>query len=267
MKGFQPPYSFHHCFRLGVFLLEQLVFPSKCLKCGVYLSPEPFKNQGMDCFFCGACFSDGITPVEPPFCTVCGKMFKSRSGGNHVCGACLQTPGFLGMVRACAVYEGIVKEAVPLFKYNAKLSLLTAFEPMMADGFLRYFNGSGIDVVMPVPLHKKKLKQRGFNQAYLLVRHLRRCMKRETGRTPEWTLDSRSFMRKKMTLPQTGFDTMQRKQNLDRAFEVTHPHAVKGRHVLLIDDVYTTGATCNEAAKTLLKAGAERVDALVLART
>ena len=254
-------------FKFSAYFFEPLIFPSRCLKCGVYLKPEPGRGHMIGHLFCTSCFGTGVTRIEPPFCTICGTLFDSRSGGNHVCESCIRFPHFLGKIRGCVVYDGIIREAIPLFKYRAKLSLLSAFGPLMAQGFTRYFNDTGINLVMPVPLHKKKLRQRGFNQSYLLIRNLYKHIASKAGHTPPWKVDISSLERVEKTAPQTGFDIKERKKNLNNAFSVIHPDKIKNKHILLIDDVFTTGATCNEAAKTLLKAGATRVDALVLART
>lgn len=246
---------------------EQLLFPSKCLKCGRYTNPAHDGSHLLETHFCISCFKNGVTSVEPPFCTVCGKMFTSRSGGNHICEPCIKQPSFLGKVRACVSYEGIIRDAVPLLKYSGKLSLLKAFEPMMQKGFIEYFADSHIDIVMPMPLHKKKVVQRGFNQAYLLVRNLRKKVGSIHDGKPTWQMDLQSLIRIKMTAPQTGFDIKERRKNLKNAFQAKDSKRIKDRSILLIDDVFTTGATANEAAKTLLKAGAKQVDALALART
>lgn len=258
--------SFKQIIKSGILFFDQLLFPGKCLKCGVYLDPEILVGTSLESCFCASCFGNGVVYIKPPFCTQCGKVFEGRSGDNHTCESCLKHPLFLGQVRGCAAYEGALRVAVPLFKYSTKKSLASVFEKMMIQGYERYFSSAGIDLVIPMPLHGKKVIQRGFNQAYLMVRNLRQQIKKKTHTDPSWQMDLTSLNRVKMTAPQTGFDFTERKRNLKNAFVVAVPERIKGRYILLIDDVYTTGATCNEAAKTLLKAGAQRVDALVLAR-
>ncbi len=220
--------------------VEQILFPSKCLKCGIYLKIDPLEKPVIDHSFCSACAGKGTTFIEPPFCTVCGVMFKSRSGGNHICESCIRHPIFLEKVRGCIVYQGLAKDAIPMFKYGAKLSLLKSFEPIMVEGFINYFADNDIDIVMPIPLHKKKLRQRGFNQSFLLVRRLEKQVAKIQGTSPAWKIDTRSLKRVKMTDPQTGFDINQRKKNLNKAFAVVQKDKIKGRHILIIDDVFTT---------------------------
>ncbi|MDA3790628.1 MAG: phosphoribosyltransferase family protein, partial [Desulfobacula sp.] len=130
----------------------------------------------------------------------------------------------------------------------------------------RHLVTSQIDLIMPVPMHKKKLRERGFNQAFLLIRNFVRLYQQIFEEPPSWKIDTISLARIKMTQPQTGFDIDQRKANLKNAFKVINQKAIDNKHILLIDDVFTTGSTCNEAARVLLKYGAKKVDALVLAR-
>ncbi len=141
------------------------------------------------------------------------------------------------------------------------------FERLLFETFLHQYARSKIDLIMPVPLHKKKLRERGFNQAYLLIRNFVKLYQYSFDQPPSWEIDTISLARIKRTQPQTGFDIEKRKANLKNAFKVVKKKIIYDKHILLIDDVFTTGATCNEAARVLLKHGAKKVDALVLART
>ncbi|MCF6246470.1 MAG: ComF family protein [Desulfobacula sp.] len=249
------------------YFFEQLLFPSKCVKCGVYLPPQIAGEKFLDSFFCDACTGIGISVIDSPYCTICGSTFPNSSDKGHVCETCIRTPLCLGKVRAPVEYKGIIQDAIPLFKYKSKLSLLKTLEPMLFNCFLQHYEYSNIDLILPMPLHRHKLKQRGFNQAYLLVRKFEKMFAKKRGLSPSWHLDLSSLKRIKKTAPQTGFDIKERKKNLKNAFQVVHPKKIKNKYILLVDDVFTTGATCNEAAEELLKNGARQVDALVLART
>ena len=251
-------------------VFEQLLYPLKCLKCGVYLDPDTVTPHTLEACFCDHCMGSGVYPIDSPFCIKCGiqfhQIFPSDFNENYVCEACLKSSLRLDRVRAAVVYKGIIKDAIPLFKYQSKLSLVKAFERLMFQTFLRHYSRSQIDLIMPVPLHKKKLKERGFNQAYLLIRNLMKTYQKVYHQPPQWGIDTVSLARVKKTEPQTGFDSEQRKKNLKKAFQVMDKKAIQNKNILLIDDVFTTGATCNEAARVLLKQGAQKVDALVLAR-
>ena len=247
-------------------LFEQLLYPLKCLKCGVYIDPDTVDPHSVEACFCDSCIGTGLYPVDTPFCTQCGVKLHQGVNENHVCETCLKSPLNLGRVRAAVEYKGIIKEAIPLFKYHSKLSLAKVFERLLFETFLRQYSTCRIDLIMPVPLHRKKLKKRGFNQAFFLVRNFAKLYQQSFEQPPLWKIDMVSLARIKETQPQTGFDVEQRKMNLKNAFKVVRQKAIDHKNILLIDDVFTTGATCNEAAIELLEHGAQKVDALVLAR-
>jgi ComF family protein len=164
------------------------------------------------------------------------------------------------------VYQGLVPDVLGLFKYHARLSLTRYFDDLMCHAFDRYFSTTDIHWIVPVPLHPKKLRQRGFNQAALLVRRLADRYFAKYGTRPGWQVNTTLLKRVRYTATQTGLDNASRKTNLKNAFQVTDDTRIQGTSVLLVDDVFTTGATCGEAARTLAAAGAGQVDVLVLAR-
>ncbi len=243
---------------------QALVFPYLCLNCRILLNPGtagPYTGQAC---FCKQCLARGLPLFEPPFCTRCGHMFDA--GENHLCETCLKRLPRIRRVRAALAYQGLVRDILPLFKYQARLSLTRFFEPLMFDAFSRFFENKEIHRILPIPLHTRKLRQRGFNQSFLLVRGFAKTYCKIHGTKPLWKVDTTSLKRVRYTSPQTGFDIAVRRKNLKNAFQVTDTAAIKDRNILLVDDVYTTGATCAEAARVLLAAGANRVDVLVLAR-
>jgi ComF family protein len=269
-------FTSHHGTSAGHYLTEAarffqaLVFPHQCLGCRSLMGPDPEApdlGDGMDAVpacFCRACAAMGLPRFEPPYCPFCGHL--RDSGDNHVCETCLKKRPRIRKVRAALAYQGLVPQIVPLFKYQARLSLARFFEPLMYEALERHFGKTGIHLVVPVPLHPRKLRQRGFNQSFILARGFERMYHQAHGTRPLWQMDPFCIKRARYTRPQTGLDIAVRKKNLKNAFQVTDPARVKGAHILLVDDVFTTGATCSEAAKALLKAGAGRVDVLVLAR-
>ena len=161
------------------------------------------------------------------------------------------------MARALGTFEGSLQGAIHRWKYEGKTHLTPFFAEWMAEGLNRYWERHSLDLLIPVPLHPRRLRERGFNQALLLAEELRR-------RTGIPILKT-TLKKKKPTLPQVNLTGVEREKGLKGAFYVTGREELSEKRVLLIDDVYTTGATVNECSKELLKGGAERVDVLTLA--
>jgi competence protein ComFC len=127
----------------------------------------------------------------------------------------------------------------------------------MEEGLNRHWGPHSLDLLIPVPLHTQRLRERGFNQALLLVKEL----SRRTGIPYRKTI----LQKKKPTIPQVNLSGTEREKGLRGAFQVIGKEELLGKSVLLVDDVYTTGATVNECSKVLLRGGAERVNVLTLA--
>jgi ComF family protein len=164
--------------------------------------------------------------------------------------------------RACLAYlarsdsDSPLGIAVHRFKYGREVTLAPCLSRLLVDLCPLDPN---YDVIVPVPLHISRLRWRGFNQALVLAKPLAR----------HWQVPIDPFLlrRVRATASQVGLDESERRRNIAGAFEVSKRSAIRRKRILLVDDVYTTGATLNECARTLRRAGAERVDALVLART
>jgi ComF family protein len=150
--------------------------------------------------------------------------------------------------------EGPAGQAIKRFKYYRRLDLLPVMQYWLRRPLCRELVEAA-DLVAPVPLHPRRLKQRGFNQALLLAQAF-----------PEVHLERELVTRVRHTPPQTGLNAKERRDNVKGAFTVSRPDLVKGKNILLIDDVFTTGATVKECARVLRKAGAHQVDVLTVAR-
>jgi ComF family protein len=260
-RGRQPV---RECLKTTAQTIEALVFPDQCLSCRVLLPRAGETDPSEQQFFCAACRAKGIPKFLPPFCRQCGQGFDT--GENHLCETCLTDPSDIHQVRAALMYQGLVPDILALFKYHARLSLTRYFDALMFQAFDRYYSSTKIHWIVPVPLHPKKLRQRGFNQSALLVRRLADRYAAEYGTRPGWQVNPALLKRVRHTATQTGLDNTSRKTNLKNAFQATDDSRIQGTNVLLVDDVFTTGATCGEAARTLAAAGANQVDVLVLAR-
>ena len=226
-----------------------VLFPPVCCGCGTG-TPQPG--------FCGPCEA-GIPTPQSPLCVVCGIPFSTRGGSDHPCSRCLRQPPRFGRARACALYDAaastdVLKPVLQRYKYNRDVSLA----PVLGGIFRRRtaLPPGAYDVVVPVPLHLARLRWRGFNQALLLAQHL----------VPRQVIDRYSLIRLRPTRPQVELDETERRRNVAGAFHVTRPERIRGRRILLVDDVYTTGATVDACSAALRRAGAHHVDVLVLAR-
>ncbi len=230
--------------------LFQFFLPSSCACCGTFLEEGP---PGL----CPDCLAR-IRPIEPPFCTVCGAPFVAPLGEPHACGGCQVRKKYFTTARALAYYEGPLQETLHRWKYERRISLTPFLGRWMAQGFRRCWTHPCFDLLIPVPLHVKRLRERGFNQALLLTKELNR-----------WTgipYEKRVLRKQRATAPQVELSGRDRERGIHGAFTVVGKGAVRDRSILLVDDVYTTGATANECAKVLVAAGARRVDIFTLAR-
>jgi len=153
-------------------------------------------------------------------------------------------------------------------KYRGKVQLARPLGSLLYAAFARYWDNGEIQTVIPVPLHRKRLRARGFNQAYLLVRDWAggSLPVLTHDPAPPLTVDRESLVREQMTDPQTGSGRQQRLDNVRHAFAVRDGYNIRGKRILLIDDVQTTGATADACARVLLEGGAENVDVLTVAR-
>jgi len=269
--------------------LKEAVWPSKCLVCGSFFHPPEHKNFKLPVnilhdesmlayqkkntfnklmlpFLCPAC-SSGFVPVESPFCCICGIMFKSRIGDDHVCGECIKSPKKFRTARAIGVYEGTLMKTIQRLKYKGKIQLARPLGMLLFFAFIKYWNNKNrIDLIVPVPLHIKRFRKRGFNQAYLLIREWFSYADAFNVELSYSKIEKNALIKNKQTEPQTGLDRKQRRANIKNAFSVGNSSKISGKSILLIDDVYTTGATADECAKLLINEGAKRVDVFTLAR-
>ena len=230
--------------------LLHVVFPMQCRTCDTALDDDPIP------FFCQRCWSD-ITPIRSPCCHRCAHPFSSpqtlRPG--YLCGACRKHPPAYDQAWTPYAYQSPLKEAIGLLKYRGKPQLAPALARLIARTTPAPTN---VDVVIAVPLHPDRLREREFNQALLLAYHLGK----------HWNLPVLTdvLRRTKPTPPQTSLKRRERLKNLRKCFAVARPSAIEGKTALVVDDVFTTGTTVNECAKTLRKAGAQAVYVQTLAR-
>ena len=264
-------------------IVNETIFPPKCLVCTRFIQPPEGDYKGLSEeadlnlsvqiqvkrllseYLCRDCIG-GLVAVESPLCSCCGLPFESRHGVDHRCGDCSVSPKKFRIARAPLVYEEIFTEVIHCYKYKGKIQLARPLAELLLTAFRLFWDKDSIDVVVPVPLHLKRLRKRGFNQAYLLIRNWQNI----TGKVP-FDLSDLQFERDVLvrtlpTAPQTGLGRRQRAANIKDAFELVDEAKIIDKRILLVDDVYTTGATVDECAHLLLHHGAAHVDVLSLAR-
>lgn len=225
-------------------VVRQLLFP-KLPPCPGCFQQRPGPSGSL----CQPCRRRAV-PVVPPICRRCGRPL--RGGGKFICLACRQTVRYFHIARAPFVYEGATKDYVRRFKYGGERKLGAALAMSLTAYVVQRAELWPIDVVIPLPLHRHRLEQRGFNQAELLARPLAANIGRR--------LCPDVLQRRKATTTQSRLSAVARRDNVRDAFFVEVPAKVAGKRVLLIDDVLTSGATADEAARTLLRAGAVAVN-------
>ncbi len=211
---------------------------------------------------CQKCYRE-IRFLQSPLCLQCGIPFKTKMSQDHLCGACLKDPGPFKMARAVAVYEGPVRQLIHLVKFKQRPNLARRLGQLLWSVYQHYWKFVPVDLILPVPLHPRKMRERGYNQSQLLIAGWPRIA--------ETPLNIKNILkRRRYTVSQTGLTSRERRQNVRKAFEIVQtakmPKLIEGRRILLVDDVYTTGWTVRACAETLLAAGAKRVDVLTLAR-
>ena len=244
--------------------LFAVLFPSDCRICGTPLVKISRLPVCEDCL-------TAIHPVEGKLCEVCGERVHAAyalpgADGIIRCPLCCRmAPPFTRAV-AYGSYEGGLRELIHLLKYGGIRPAANVLGRMLAEAIAMLepeFTKLQTIALIPVPLHKTKRRQRGFNQAELIARAALK-LNDACGR---FFLCTDVLERKRETSSQIGLTAHQRRENLRGAFAASHVERVRGRDVLLVDDVLTTGTTVSECARVLQRAGARRVWVVTVART
>lgn len=219
-----------------------LFFPRqvKCMFCG---------RETGEFGICDDCYAN-LPFINPPHCSKCG---GTKTSGGRVCIECKGRELNFHKNFAILHYVDDVQKKIISFKQNGNKYIGEAFAWLIARAFSQL--DINIDVVIPIPIHERRLKERGFNQSEVLVSEL-----------PHEIVDMTIVTRVKDTPHQTGLNREHRETNLKDCFKVLDKKKIKNKVILLVDDIYTTGSTLNECANTLMKSGARRVYSITLAR-
>lgn len=227
-----------------------LVYPRSC--CGCH---GPVQRPGG--FLCWECMRE-MEFVSDPFCERCGDPIDGAVYHRYECWWCAETHPSFERARSVARFRGAVRFAILALKYERASHLAGDLADLLVAGFNTHYANERIDCVTSVPLYAARRRARTYNQAGLLARHF--------SKRSGVPFEPGCLSKTRNTETQTRLNARQRKANVEGAYASTMPEWVRGRRILLIDDVMTTGATVNECATVLRKAQAASVQVLTVAR-
>ena len=242
---------------------KQAIFKQNCLLCVANINENNLKSspdntrsknnalQANSHALCRACLED--LPWHPiSSCPQCG-----LDSIGIVCGSCLNSPPDFDTTHAIFLYQFPIDAMMQRYKYGNSLNIGDSFGRFLSEKINSEYHSKNIDLIIPMPMHPARIKQRGFNQALEIAKVL-------TKNQPE-KLDYKIVIRQKLTPPQASLPLKERVKNIKGAFKVGGD--LSGNRIAIVDDVMTSGASLNELAKTLKKAGAAHVECWVIART
>lgn len=220
-----------------------ILFPETCPVC-----QHPAKDH-YTAPICSDCWQ-AVSPYEGPMCRRCGKPLVSDV--STTCGECLEDePAFL-FARSFGLYEGVLKKAISLLKFYGIKRLSRPLSDVMSQ-----LKIPETDIMIPVPLHEKRLRKREFNQSALIAEYL--------AASQVITVMLDCLVKVRDTMPQVGLSSQERRKNIKGAFAINNKSLISGKDIVLVDDVVTTGATVRECSKVLKKAGARDIYVITLA--
>ncbi len=224
-------------------IFKRIIFEPSCLLC---TSPQS-NNHGL----CSPCLNE--LPWHPASsCPQCG-----LSSSGQLCGSCISSPPDFDATHSVFLYQYPIDKMMQRYKYGNTLNFSHTFGQLLTEKS----PFEAVDLIIPMPMHPTRLKERGFNQALEITKILTKNCKEK--------LDYKSIERQTLTPPQASLPLKERVKNIKGAFKVNAEIIDKlaGKRIAIVDDVMTTGASLNELAKTLKKAGASHVECWVIART
>ena len=237
--------------------LITFIYPAACRECEnlIGISRIPY--------ICDECWAR-IEYLEPPWCRHCGIPVHSQdirvTDSPPICSECLANPPLYGKLRATAFYEPTLRQAIHLLKYERKRVLAKQLTQLMLHHLPDEFSGDDYDFLIPIPLHRVRYRKRGFNQSELLA----------TAVSSVWHVPVQKdvLLRVRNTVALSMLTSQaERIETITGAFDVRSPESVHGKRILLIDDIFTTGTTIDEAIRVLQPAEPSTIDVLVLCRT
>jgi ComF family protein len=231
--------------------IVEFVFPSLCYVCKTKLQEEEIS-------VCSSCLAN-LELITPPYCVRCGKPSK-----DTVCNDCILMPHKFQRVRALGRYRGVLRELILGFKYKRKLKIGKLLGKMLGEILKKEEIIEGIDFIIPVPIYKVRLRDRGFNQSEILAQEVSKITSIPI-LTTNLVQVYPSVLQKELK-GEKKEQLEKRKKNVARVFKVKDSTVLKHKKILLVDDIYTTGATLDACSHTLLTSGASLVVCSVVGR-
>ncbi len=255
MQNMQIGPKFEHLFagiiRIVSILLD-LIYPRFCLLCLKKI------NSASEYNICSLCALT-IKPIKPPFCVKCGTVLKQISQiRNNGCSKCTNKKYYFDQALSACKYQGSIKTLLHLFKYKHKIKTGNFLADILIKFITDNLDINNIDLILAVPLHKHKFRERGFNQAQVLANRI--------GIKLGIRNSVNNLCRIKKTTSQVKLTADKRRNNTLGAFISKKPEEFKDKRILLIDDIFTTGSTINQCARILKQSKAARITCLTIAR-
>lgn len=224
--------------------LLHILYPKRCPVCDKVVAASPFDREYPICNSCRRT----VEYVVEPVCKVCGKPISNERG--EFCGDCRKQKHAFIQGKALWIYKGKVKQSIYRLKYGNRREYGIAYAQELVKRYGGWIKKKQIQAIVPIPLHKKRRRQRGYNQAEIIAE--------EMGRLLRLPVYKNLLIRCVHTRPQKELNDKERKNNLKKAFKMSENN-VQLDHILLVDDIYTTGSTMDGAAAALLEAGVSEV--------
>lgn len=227
-----------------------LLFPEE----GVCFICDKFHEEVEEDHICYDCRKE-LYFIEENKCPTCGKPIYEEKISSR-CSYCSSKEFYFSRALSSLEYRGVIKNAIHKYKYEGKSYMYKSFGESMLRTLLNE-NLNNFDVIVPIPLHRKRKSERGYNQSELLAKYLSQRL--------NIPLDKHNLKRIKRTNVQNKLDRLGRQENVKNAFKVADKGVFKYKSILLVDDIFTTGATVNECSKVLLECGAKEIIVITIA--
>ena len=229
-----------------------IIYPPVCAGCN-----KPNHSNEKNIYICNECYYN-IKRHVPPFCQKCGRgLMQTKDIYSGACSICQNRQYYFNQAWSICSYEGIIKELIHKFKYNQKVQYKAIFEDLFNE-FIETFNVlSEIDLIIPIPLHPARLREREYNQSQVLASIVSKIINKPS--------DCKILFRRKNTKSQINLNEEKRFKNIADCFAIKNSKEILNKSILLIDDVFTTGITLSEAAKVISKGHPKKISILTLA--